>query len=68
MTNYYLNNGNNINFTNEKKQGEERYEILKKGYATSNSFDGMTNLMKQVKFSIAYNASHNKYPMKASNP
>lgn len=64
MTNYYLNNGDNVNFTNEKKQGDERYEILKAGYSTSNSFDGMTNLMKQVKFSIAYSTSHTKDPMK----
>ena len=62
MTNYYCNN--HPTFTNKEKNGDERYEILKAGYETSNSFAGMEALMKQVMFSRAYRYSHNRVPMR----
>ncbi len=61
MTNYYCNN--HSTFENKQKNGDERYEILKNGYNTSNSFAGMEALMKQVMYSRAYRYSHNRVPM-----
>ncbi len=65
MTNFYVNNGekDDTYFTNNEKNGDERYEILKAGYNTSDSFAGMEALMKQVMYSRAYRYSHNRVPM-----
>lgn len=65
MTNFYVNNGDNDDtyFSNNQKNGDERYAILKAGYATSDSFAGMEALMKQVMYSRAYRYAHNRVPM-----
>lgn len=64
MTNYYCNNLNDRFFKNQQKNGEERFAILKNGYASSDSFEGMQKLMQKVIFSKAYNYQHNPVPMK----
>ncbi len=51
MTNFYC----NLPEINEHAEGVERYQILKSNYANSSTFTGMQDLMKEVKFSEAYN-------------
>lgn len=63
MTNYYCNNLDG-KFINQEKNGEERFAILKAGYESSDSFEGMQKLMQKVMFSKAYNYQHNPVPMK----
>lgn len=53
MTNFY----NNLPELTEHSAGVERYAILKANYDEGNSFVGMRNLMKRVKYSNAYNYS-----------
>ncbi len=62
MTNFYVNNGENIYFDNDKKNGVERYEILKAGYNSVDSFATMEALMKKVIFSNSYRYFHNIVP------
>lgn len=75
MTNYYVNNyeevegeyQDNYYFTNDEKNGDERFEILKDGYKSVDSVASMRNLMQKVKFSIACDFLHNPVPMNVHN-
>ena len=50
MTNYYV----NLDHLTENAAGIERSKILKDNYNEGNSFEGMWNLLKRVRYSNAY--------------
>lgn len=59
MTNYYVNvqSSKHNTFVNDERSGNERYEILKHYYPSNPNtctMQDMANLMKRVKFSLAY--------------
>lgn len=66
MTNHYLNHNSKV-FTNDKRFGLERYEILKTYRSFANSFEDMQALLKKVKFSQAYEYGHNAVPYNAQS-